>query len=332
MTTESLPPESVDAVKPTPAAPPAHYIDASLIPERALEELGRHMSQADSDKLEAARIAGREAKRAEQQKAKEESAASSKRAADAVKEVIERDAATPDEQQKPDPTGPPVELTVTPMLTAEQTKIAEGYTADMGEIAAEMGMPAEEAQVLLDFVIDGAVQTLEGLDTSNQEECVTHLKSLYGETSGDAIITGAREGFKKLPEGVQAWLDHTTDDGQVLGNHPSVLVMLSLWNGGYSKLSPEQASKELAQQRASKSYMTGDRMTLDKVRLLGMIATRGQGGEMPMPSKVAPAAKSAVQAEIDKIRSDKNYTSIDAKVRAPLVARMNSLMAQLHQG
>jgi hypothetical protein len=132
-----------------------------------------------------------------------------------------------------------------------------------------------------------------------------------------------------LPEGVQAWLDHTTEDGQVPGNHPAVLVMLSLWNGGYSKLTPEAAAKELAQHRASKSYIEGNRMTLDKVRLLGLIATRGQDGEMPMPAKVAPAAKSAVQAEIDKIRSDKNYTSIDAKVRAPLVARINALYAQL---
>jgi hypothetical protein len=74
----------------------------------------------------------------------------------------------------------------------------------------------------------------------------------------------------------------------------------------------------------------GDRMTLDKVRLLGLIATRGQSEEMPMPARTVSPAKSAVQVEIDKIRADKNYISSDSKVRAPLVKRMGELMAQLH--
>lgn len=64
-----------------------------------------------------------------------------------------------------------------------------------------------------------------------------------------------------------------------------------------------------------------------------MIATRGQdGAEMPMPAKAAPAAKSAVQKEIDAIRKNPDYIGLDSKKRAPLVARMGQLMSQLHQG
>jgi hypothetical protein len=329
MGTENIHGSALDAPRSEaqPTAPPATHIDASMIPEQALEHLDRFMSQADRDKLEAARIAGREVKRAAQQKAREEDAASSKRAKDAVDALVKQDAIEP-ESEKPAPGGPPVALAVPPLLTASQQPIVESYTASMGEIAAEIGMPAEEAQTLLDFVIGGATQTLDGLDTSNKEEVITHMHSIYGEAT-DGIIAGAQARFKKLPEGVQMWLDRTTEDGQCLANHPSVLVMLSLWNGGYSKLTPEAAAKELAQHRATKEYLAGDRLKLEKVRLLTMIATRGQdGAEMPMPAKAAPAAKSAVQKEIDAIRKNPDYIGLDSRKRAPLVARMGRLMSQ----
>jgi hypothetical protein len=173
-------------------------------------------------------------------------------------------------------------------------------------------------------VIDGAVQTLEGRDTTNSAEVVAHLSSSYGAIEADSIIAGAREGFKKLPEGVRAWLDQTTSNGQVLGSHPSVLVMLALWNGGYSRLTPERAAAELAQHRQSKSYMAGNRMTLDKVRLLGI-----QSNEMPMPPKAAPVAQSQIQTRIDAIRRDPHYMG-DTKLRAALVAEMGDLYRQLH--
>jgi hypothetical protein len=105
--------------------------------------------------------------------------------------------------------------------------------------------------------------------------------------------------------------------------------MLALWNGGYSKLTPERAAAELVQHRQSKSYMAGNRMTLDKVRLLGMIATRGSSNELPMPVKAAPAAKSQIQQRIDAIRRDPAYMG-EAKLRAALVAEMGDLYRQLH--
>jgi hypothetical protein len=336
MTTDNVNPEALDAPKPVepaaPAAPatPSHltgYLSGLDITDEMIDNAGWR----EKDKLIVARAAAREARRTEDEKKAKESAESSARAKKVVDDLVAKDKATP-EDQKPAPGGPPVALAVPPMLTASQQPLAEGYTASMGEIAAEMGMAAEEAQTLLDFVIGGATQTLDGLDTSNKEEVLTHLHSIYGEQA-DGIIAGAQAGFKKLPEGVQIWLDRTTEDGQCLANHPSVLVMLSLWNGGYSKLTPERAAKELAQHRATKEYLAGDRFKLEKVRLLTMIATRGQESrELLMPAKTAPAAKSAVEQEIASIRKNPDYVGLDSKKRAPLVARMSALMAQLHQG
>ncbi len=327
MTTEHIDPSALDAAKPeVQPAPPAHMIPADLIPAHALERIEHLLSQEEKDALTKAQIAGRDKQRAERQKAKEESAASSKRAEEAVKEVIARG-----EQERHEENAP-VALTVPPLLTATQIPIAEGYTQDMGEIAAEMNMPAEEAQTLLDFVIGGATETLEGLNTANTEEVITHLHNVYGETAAETIITGAQAGYKKLPPSVQAWLDQPNEFGERLSNHPAVLSMLSLWNGGYSKLTPEAAARELAQHRATKEYQAGDRFKLDKVRLLTMIATRGQSEEMAMPAKAAPAAKSAVQQRIEAIRKDPGYTSMDSRVRKPLVDEMSRLMAQIHGG
>ena len=324
MGTENIEPSALDAPKPEPTAPPADYINVNTLPAHALERIEHLLSQEERDAIAKAQIAGRDKQRAERQKAKEESAASSKRAEEAVAEVVKRG------EQDAQP-GPAVELAVPPMLTADQIPIAEGYTHDMSEIAAEMNMPVEEAQTLLDFVIGGATQEIEGLNTASREECETVLHSRYG-ANAEAIILGAQEGFKKLPPGVQAWLDQPNAFGERLGNNPSVLVMLSLWNGGYSKLSREAAARELAQHRATKEYLAGDRFKLDKVRLLTMIATRGQSEEMAIPAKVAPAAKSSVEQEIAAIRKNPDYLSMDAKKRKPLVERMGALQGQLHRG
>jgi hypothetical protein len=39
---------------------------------------------------------------------------------------------------------------------------------------------------------------------------------------------------------------------------------------------------------------------------------------------------SEIESEIAAIRSDPKYTSLNSRERAPLVARMQSLMAQIH--
>lgn len=81
----------------------------------------------DKDRLIVARAQAREIKRLADEKTKAETAASSKRAADAVAEVVKRDAATSEENKQTEPGGPPVALTVPPLLTASQLPMAEGY-------------------------------------------------------------------------------------------------------------------------------------------------------------------------------------------------------------
>jgi hypothetical protein len=122
--------------------------------------------------------------------------------------------------------------------------------------------------------------------------------------------------------------------GQRLGNHPAVLSLLSLWGGGYSKLTPAAAAKELAQLRASKLYASGDRLTLDKVRLLGLISTRGSSNELPAPRQVVPSSKTQgrakLEAEARQIRLDPGYTDKSRANNKQLVARMAEIMSALH--
>ncbi len=96
------------------------------------------------------------------------------------------------------------------------------------------------------------------------------------------------------------------------------------------QLEPEAAAKELALHRATKEYAAGDRFKLDKVRLLTMIATRGQSEELPMPAKVKPVAPSGAKAELDKLRMDPAYFDRYAPNHKVVVARVNELMGQLH--
>jgi hypothetical protein len=90
---------------------------------------------------------------------------------------------------------------------------------------------------------------------------------------------------------------------------PAAVYALAMYQRGWTRMSPEKAASEVARIRALPEYQSGNKLFTDQVALLSKVAARGQSRELPMPAKVAPAARSAVQAEIDKIRSDPKYTS-----------------------
>jgi hypothetical protein len=344
VTTDNVNQEALDAPKPEPAAPPAHLIDANLIPERALEELGRYMSQADRDRLEAARIAGREQKRAAQQKAKEESDASSKRAADAVKEVVERDKAT-HEEDKPE-SDPRLlkpaefELEVPDTLTESQKKVAAGYAEDVAAIAANSEIGQDEAQVILDTALDIAATIMpngEEPNLANQDECIAVMNSRWGDVATKALIADSNKAVARLGQSVRDWLNTPNEFGEQIGNSPAAVYALAMWQRGHTRMSPEKAAAEVARLRATPEYQRGDKTYTDAVALVSKIAARGQSRELPMPApKPAPilapheVERRKIEQEIAAIRSNKNYTSIDSKVRKPLVERMAALQAQLH--
>jgi len=88
--TEHLDPSALDAPRPEPTAPPATHIHVDTLPADALARIEHMLSAEERDAIAKAQIAGREAKRAAAAKDKAEHEASSKRAEETVKEVIER--------------------------------------------------------------------------------------------------------------------------------------------------------------------------------------------------------------------------------------------------
>jgi hypothetical protein len=220
---------------------------------------------------------------------------------------------------------------------------AQAYAEDMGVATRLAGIPQGEAQVLFEFVSTLATGQLEGLNTANEQEVQSHMANVYGSTTADAIIGAAVRAYKALPRDVQVWLDKPNDAGERLPNSPSVLSMLALYNGGYSKLSKDQAAKELQQIRESKEYQgKPSRLTLDKVLLLNLIATRGDESavsrnlemraDADKRARIEKAQKKAgpIQKEIEALQRDPRRLSMDSKVRLPLVNRLEALRRQLH--
>jgi hypothetical protein len=109
-----------------------------------------------------------------------------------------------------------------------------------------------------------------------------------------------------------------------------VLLRLAEYYRGSTKLSPEVAAKELARVRADKAFWNGDKYLVDRARLLGTIAARGTSREMPMPTKPTPAAKSAAQSELEKLRRDPSYFDGYAPNHRVVAARVAELMRQIH--
>ena len=125
-------------------------------------------------------------------------------------------------------------------------------------------MGGDEANALFEYVAVLASTQLEGLNTADERQVMTHLHHLYGHTAADAMVTAARKTFATLRKDVQAWLAAPDILGQRLTNSPAVISLLALYGSGYSRLSPEAAAKELETLRKGKGYLAGDALTRDK--------------------------------------------------------------------
>jgi hypothetical protein len=238
----------------------------------------------------------------------------------------------PEAEQKPDPEpqakpaepGAPVEIVVA-NVGAEHRAEAEQYAADVGVIAAEQGIPAEEAQTIFDCAVDISLSNQQaGLDLQNVNACRAALEHRYG-TNAQGIVRDAVAAVKRLGPDVAAYLDHTG-----AGNDPGVLLTLAEFYRGTTRLSPEAAAKELAKVRADKNFWNGDKYLVDRARLLGTIAARSSSRELPMPTKQMPAEKSGAQKELDKLRMDPSYFDRYAPNHKVVAARVAELMKQIH--
>src|SRR6266851_8911994 len=302
----------------------------------ALEQVERHLSSADRDRLEAARIASRQAKREAQAKAREEDAASSKRARDVVDDLVKKDSEKTGEEEKAEPKQlqpGAFELDVPETLTASQKEVAAGYAEDVAAIATQAGIEQDEAQTILESALDIAATIMpngEEPNLANESECMAVMEHRWGDVATKELVADAQKAVVRLGADVRAWLNTPNEFGEVLGNSPAAVYALAMYQRGYTRMDPSKAASEVARLRATEQYQRGDKGYTDQVALLSKVATRGQSRELPMSRPTAPAAKSAVQKEIDAIRANQDYVGLDSKKRKPLVERMAALQAQLH--
>lgn len=326
MTTENLPQDSLDSPKPAaPAVPPAHYLDASLLSDRAMEEIDHLLTQADRDQIESARIAARQLRRAEQEKAWKESSESSKRAKDAVDDLVKRDRETP-EDEKPTTDEPTqgYDLTI-PEVSPENQQVLDDTVHDLALLGKEVGIPQEQVQTLVDLATDFALQEPPGLDYSNQEECENVLRGKWGKEYEQRVALVQAQ-VKRWGPTVAEYLS-----GTGLGNSPGVVEAIWQMASGNTYMSKANAEAEIAKMTADKNgpYWKGDKNAIAKMRTLREITSKG-GATGPTRTVGGVSTTSEIESEIAAIRSNPDYTSPDSRKRAPLVARMNNLMAQIH--
>jgi hypothetical protein len=333
MSTENLSQESLDASagggesKQQPTIPTG-YVDVTRIRERDLE----YMDQQTADQVRLAQAAAREEKRKAKEeadkKAAAESAASAKRAKDAVEELVRQDSELSDEER---PGGTePREIEVK-NVSAEHRAEAEQFAADMGAIAADVGIPAEEAQTLYDYAVDLGLTSTQGLNLNNQEECLQSLHTQYGPNVSAAIVRDAQAAVRRLGQNVAAYLNVTG-----LGNAPSVLLTLAEFHRGTTKLSKDAAMRELTKLRGSKEFQSGQRYAVDRGRLLSAIAHRGDRNELKAPNQVVPSARtqarSKIEARIKELRSHPAYFDRSHASHKEVVAQVSELYGQLGTG
>jgi hypothetical protein len=322
VTTENLP---ITAADDKPAAPPATHIDARLIPEQALEHLDRFMSQADRDKLEAARIAGREEKRAAAAKVKQESAESSARAKAAVDELVKKDKETP-ESEKPssDPTKQGYDLQI-PEVGADKQQVLDDTVHDVSQLGAEAGIDPDQLQTLVNVATDFALAEPEGLDYSNQEECENVLRGEWG-ADYDARVALVQRQVQQWGPAVAEYLS-----GTGIGNSPGVVKAIYQFASGNAHMTRAQAEAEIAKINADQKhgYWKGERNAIAKMRTLREIASKGADAG-PTRTVEGTATSSEIEQAIAAIRANPDYTSLDSRKRKPLVAQMAALQAQIH--
>jgi hypothetical protein len=246
--------------------------------------------------------------------------------------AAEQQDAPAEEQQTAEGEG--YKLEVPTDLNQEQQEIAQGYAQDIGLIAAEAGIPMEQAQDLMAYAFDQDLSGVEGVDGSNPTETISVLTNRYGKEAVDRLVADANAAVRRLGPSVRAWLETPDEVGRSLGNLPAVILTLAAHQRGDVRLSPADAQREITKLRQGKLYASGDPMTVDRVKLLSKVAARGQSTEMEMPATKkgaapAPTSRERIEGQIKALRANPAYLDRESPSHAEVVAQVTDLYAQL---
>lgn len=250
--------------------------------------------------------------------------------------AAERKDASADEQQpeqEQTAEGEGYKLEIPTDLNREQQEIAQGYAQDIGLIAAEAGIPAEQAQDLMAYAFDQDLAGVEGVDGSNATETISVLTNRYGKEATDRLIADSVAAVRRLGPSVKAWLETPDEFGRSLGNLPAVILTLAAHQRGDVRLSPAAAEREIRKLRQGKLYASGDPLTVDRVKLLSRVAARGQeSNELALPKRgpaPTPSAQEKIQARIKELKTLPSYWDASHASHKEIVNQVASLYAQL---
>jgi hypothetical protein len=244
---------------------------------------------------------------------------------------------------------------------------AEAYREDMAHIVADTGIPASEVNAIFQ-VAGGMAAEMLAIDESNAmlgqgqnagpsmrnpDETHSRLLARYGAAGYGAVIQAAAKEYNALPERVRNYLSAPNEHGDRIENHPAAVIALAL--RGFARLAPEAAEKEMGRLRGSEAFTSGDKLTLDKVRMLAHVIAgkkpeaprppqpnRGivykredygtRGGDPAHPGQGTQAA-AALRAELKKLQAkDSDLFSSDGPKRKRAIARRQEIHALLEGG
>jgi hypothetical protein len=247
---------------------------------------------------------------------------------------------------------------------------AEAYRGDVAAIVADTSIPAGEANAFFQMAGSMAAEMLAtdegdatlstgqnaGPSMRNPDETHSRLMARYGPSMYGAVCQAAAREYAALPESVRAYLSAPNAHGDRLENHPAVVISLAFRS--FTRLSPEAAEQEMGRLRSSEAFLTGDKLTLDKVRALAFVIAgkrpaapsapqpnRGivykradygtRGGDPSYPTQGTQAA-AALRAELDvlskSLYDSKGEMASNPKKRKAAIARRAEIQTQLGGG
>ena len=158
------------------------------------------------------------------------------------------------EPSQPEPGGSPVYEPLVP-LSETQAAIAQDYAADLHGLDVA-GVSVEQKGTFLDFAISGALR--DNVDLRDEAQCFQVGRTRHG-SAWDGLVDDSRRAVVALGPQVKDYLEQSG-----VGNSPSVIEALAMWQRGHFKLSPQEARQKMATEKDPALR-----------RLLAMLASQG---------------------------------------------------------
>lgn len=243
------------------------------------------------------------------------------------------------QQQEPQPGAEGHDLEVpaeTPQQFYEET---EANVQQASMIAAELGVPREEAQGLVDYAVGLAVSDPSGVNLEDRDACMVVLSNRYGGDETAKIVEAAQKAVTRLGPKAAKFLDSTG-----LGNSPAVVAALAAYERGDLRLSPEKAQAALTELTKDprgayrNANHSGHKAAMDRANLLYQIIAKGDAKKESQPAakksalpSPTNAKKASLERELQSAINDPDYRKGGPK-HAAAVARVEALYREMFPG